>query len=793
MRIVHPGRKRAAGPAWGRLPVVLTAAMILTATAWAAAQVGGRGGPKALGWLPAAFALATAAAAAIGAARVPGVPPGAARFWRHLGAAVALAAASLALPTTALLRAGPAGDPPAGWLPVATELMSSTAVALVVWALLRVPVGRLTPGQWVRLLLDTVTVVVGVGLVIWYASFGAAFLARPVDDSPWTQLVVGSLLLGGLAAVAKAVLMGPGPVDPGALRTLGMSLLVGGCSAAAASVVPDTAAVAPGQLFTPVIAMLTVLAARRQAVAALRGSTGRGARRAERSYRLLPYVALAATDVLLLLATRAGADLRRTVVVAGAIAVTSLVAVRQFAASADNARLVRQLRGQEERLRHQADHDALTQLANRGLFADRLDAALAGEDGQRIAVLLVDLDDFKSVNDTLGHAVGDQLLLGVAGRLRQCVRPEDTVARLGGDEFGVLLRGVAPADAEAAAGRVLASLATPVDADEHRLLVRASIGVAVAGPGDRSGTLLRNADIAMYAAKERGKSVYLRYVPGMATNVLEHARLGAQLREAIHGGQLYPVFQPVTDLISGRIIGMETLVRWTHPVRGQVQPVEFIPTAERTGLIVPMGRWLLAEACGRLARWKREYGEHGPATIGVNVSGRQLAEPRFAADTAAAVLAAGLEPHNLVLEVTEDSVLTGGEVIETLRQVHAFGVKIALDDFGTGQSSLGLLRSCPVDILKLDKSFVDGIAEGTGQAAIATAVVRMAQALGLDAVAEGIEEQKQVEFLTGIGYHLGQGYHLARPMPADQIVALFVPAGPAAVSVPSPAVPATGS
>jgi EAL domain-containing protein (putative c-di-GMP-specific phosphodiesterase class I) len=279
----------------------------------------------------------------------------------------------------------------------------------------------------------------------------------------------------------------------------------------------------------------------------------------------------------------------------------------------------------------------------------------------------------------------------------------------------------------------------------------------------------------------------------MATNVLEHARLGAQLREAIEAGQLYAVFQPVMHLLEHRIIGIETLVRWDHPVRGSVPPARFIPTAERTGLVVPLGRWLLAEACAHLAAWRREYGTSGPWTIGVNVSGRQLAEPAFAADTAAAVLNAGLEPHHVVLEVTEDSVLTGGDVIETLRELHDFGVKIALDDFGTGQSSLGLLRSCPVDILKLDKSFVDGIAVGTQQAAIASAVAGMAQALGLDAVAEGIENEAQAAFLVELGYRLGQGFHLAPPRPADEIVRCFgdltvAPRGVVLPVLPAPSV-----
>jgi diguanylate cyclase (GGDEF)-like protein len=716
------------------------------------------------------------AVAAVGiqhAAATPGLAAGAARYWRQMTAVAVLCALALGLRAAWVLNlGGPPRD--ALYLPGPTVVLSLAAVVVGVWALLRVPVGRLTAGDWVRLLLDILTVVLGAGIVIWYINLGPLIASHGPLRPVWGPLLIATMCLVGLSAVVKILFVGAGPVDRGALRLVAIGLLVGGVSGGSASLLNVSSSFVPGQLGVPVVATLMAAAARRQMLVASGGaSPAPGPQLRRRSYSLLPYVALLTTDLVLVAATLGTSDLRARVVVLGAVAVTLVVAVRQLAAFADNTRLLWQLRRQEDRLRHQAGHDSLTQLANRAVFADELDTALIDHPPPTVAVLLIDLDDFKSVNDTLGHAVGDQLLLGVAGRLRHCVRRGDMVARLGGDEFGVLLRGVEPASADAMAERVLASLAPPVLADDHQLLVRASIGVAVATPGDSSGTVLRNADIAMYAAKERGKGAYLRYVPGMATNVLEHARLGAQLREAIEKRQLYPVFQPVMHLHEGRIIGMETLVRWNHPVRGSVPPVRFIPTAERTGLIVPLGRWLLAEACRRLADWKREHGTNGPWTIGVNVSGRQLAEPEFADDTVAAVLSAGLEPHNLVLEVTEDSVLTGVDVIHTLRELHDFGVKIALDDFGTGQSSLGLLRSCPVDILKLDKSFVDGIAEGTQQAAIATAVIGMAQALGLDAVAEGIETETQADFLRGIGYHLGQGFHLAPPQPVDEVVRLF--------------------
>jgi diguanylate cyclase (GGDEF)-like protein len=385
-------------------------------------------------------------------------------------------------------------------------------------------------------------------------------------------------------------------------------------------------------------------------------------------------------------------------------------------------------------------------------------------------VLLIDLDDFKSINDTLGHTVGDRVLTAVGERIRHCVRPEDTVARLGGDEFAVLLRQAWPSAIDGIAEHILGSLSQPVVVDGYELLVQASIGVADAQPSDDPEALLRNADIAMYAAKDTGKAGFVRYAPSMAARILEHARLGAQLRQALDDGQLHLVYQPVVRLTDGHIIGMEALVRWQHPSHGLIAPVDFIPTAERTGLIVPLGRWVLREACRQKAVWRKAYGDLSPATVGVNVSGRQLQESRFADDVADAVHETGLEPHNLVLEVTETAVLTGGQSLETLHALRAFGVRLALDDFGTGQSSLGLIRTCPVHILKLDRSFVvDHGAQADQQRAVATAVAHIANALGLDAVAEGIEGPEQAERVQELGYRLGQGFHLARPGHPEQI------------------------
>jgi EAL domain-containing protein (putative c-di-GMP-specific phosphodiesterase class I) len=365
------------------------------------------------------------------------------------------------------------------------------------------------------------------------------------------------------------------------------------------------------------------------------------------------------------------------------------------------------------------------------------------------------------------------LLPTIGHRIRQCIRPQDTVARLGGDEFAILLRKAAPHTIDTIAEQILASLAVPVLANGHKLLVQASIGIAVAAPDDDTHALLRNADIAMYAAKEHGKGGYARFTPGMAADILEHAQLGAELRHALDHGHLRVLYQPIVQLIDQRIVCVEALVRWQHPVRGLISPVAFIHAAERTGLIVPLGRWVLREACRQSAAWRSEHGDAAPQRVGVNVSVRQLQEPGFADEITEALADADLQPSALIVEVTESAVLTGGRVLATLDAVRRLGVRVALDDFGTGQSSLGLIRTCPVDILKLDRSFVDGVTGCKRMAAVAAAVVQLAQSLGVYAVAEGIESQEQADYLWSLGYRLGQGFYFMPPLAGDRLSGLL--------------------
>jgi diguanylate cyclase (GGDEF)-like protein len=436
------------------------------------------------------------------------------------------------------------------------------------------------------------------------------------------------------------------------------------------------------------------------------------------------------------------------------VVLTAVVVVRQVTAFIDNGRLLR-------RLDHGATHDALTQLPNRVLFHERLEKALAGPAARPVAVALIDLDDFKEVNDTLGHEVGDLLLIAVARRLGGCVRAEDTVARLGGDEFVVVLDGADPGAAGLAAQRMIDALRAPVFADGHELPIRASIGIADGHAGDDPSMLLRQADIAMYAAKNIAGTASLHYDPGMAPAGAARVS-GAELGEAIDSGRLFLLYQPIVTLDDGRVAGAEALVRWQHPVHGTLPPDTFIPVAERTGLIVPLGRWVLRTALAQLTAWPTL------ANLNINISVRDLREPRFAATVAALLDEHGITGDRLTLEITESMAATPHECVETLADLRALGVRVALDDFGTGQSTLTMLQDCPVDELKLDRSFTQA-----ARGALAAGVLQLAQAMGLRIVAEGVETPEQRDRLRDLGYTVAQGYHFARPVPAEEFGVLL--------------------
>jgi diguanylate cyclase (GGDEF)-like protein len=418
----------------------------------------------------------------------------------------------------------------------------------------------------------------------------------------------------------------------------------------------------------------------------------------------------------------------------------------------------------EEQLRHQAFHDPLTGLANRALFTDRVEHALVLRGG--VAVVFLDLDDFKAVNDSLGHLAGDALLQAVALRLTGALGPGDTIARLGGDEFAVLFEEAGAAVGAAdVAERVIAALQEPFDLDGREVFVTASIGIGV---GEDAEELLRSADVAMYRAKASGKAQYVVYAPKMDDDLVGRLELVADLRRACVEDEFVLHYQPIVELESRRVVGVEALVRWQHPTRGLLQPADFVGLAEETGQVVEVGRWVLEEACRQAASWRTQLG--CDLSVSVNVSARQIRQSGLVDDVQAALAASGLAPDALTVEITESALVRRREEMTAiLESVTGTGVRLALDDFGTGYSSLSLLRDLPVRTVKIDRSFVHTIDAGPAQRAFVQAIVDLADALQLTVVAEGIERPIQAAALLRIGCVLGQGFHFARPLPADAL------------------------
>jgi diguanylate cyclase (GGDEF)-like protein/PAS domain S-box-containing protein len=433
----------------------------------------------------------------------------------------------------------------------------------------------------------------------------------------------------------------------------------------------------------------------------------------------------------------------------------------------------------EDDIRHRALHDSLTTLPNRVLFLDRLGHALARLRRQQyapVAVLFLDIDHFKLVNDSLGHQAGDDLLMAVATSLRQAVRPGDTVARFGGDEFGILLEEiVSERDAIEVAQRIAAAFARPFVLGVTEHFVSASVGIALADDTDQAPeALIRDADAAMYRAKERGRARYELFDEDMRARAVARLRVENDLRRALERRELRLVYQPVISLRDGSIVGAEALVRWEHPERGLVAPGDFIPVAEDCGLIEPIGRWVLGEACRQTAIWHASNPDSAPITMSVNLSARQVAQQDLTVAVSRVLRTTAIDPSCLCLEITETVLLEESEMLgDTLRALRAMGVRLVLDDFGTGYSSLGYLNRLPLDALKVDRSFVDGLGVEPRDGAIVKAVVGMAQALSLTVIAEGVESQVQLAELRALDCDLAQGYLFARPMPAGELGAML--------------------
>ncbi|MFD0518690.1 putative bifunctional diguanylate cyclase/phosphodiesterase [Paractinoplanes durhamensis] len=688
-------------------------------------------------WLPALAAAALLALNFRRTYRADHLPPATRRFWRHmyvvsilvgLGAAAQAADAAITLHT------------PDSQISIGQVVFDGAAVIIIIYAMLRLPFGKQSRSELFRVFLDAGTLMLGCAVFMWHYS------TRHSIHAADSRVIVISLAITTLALLAvfaagKLVMTGTSSyLDRSAMRMIGIAVAVGAVGPILRPLLePFNPHLFSDMVTLPALFFFGAWAAEKQRAADY--GSRRGVRESRRrSFSVLPYVAVAAVDALLLsVALPNGAEDRRVIVVS-AVALTALVVIRQITAFIDNGRLLR-------RLDHGATHDALTQLPNRALFHERLDKALTAPGEHPVAVALIDLDDFKEVNDTLGHEVGDLLLIAVAERLNGCIRAEDTVARLGGDEFVVVLDDADPQAADLAAQRMIEALRRPVRADGHELPIRASIGIADGHSGDDASLLLRQADIAMYRAKGITGTAAVHFTPGA-----DHTDLGLELRNAITDGQLYLLYQPIVALPDRRVLGAEALVRWQHPTHGTMPPQAFIPIAERTGLIVALSQWVLRAALSELSTWT-----DASLVLNINISQRDLREPDFADQVAAALDEYGIAPHRLTLEAPAVGSAGSGPSVAALREL---GVRVALDDFGTGDSSLTMLAAVPVDELKLDSSFTQA---GADQVPVAASVLNLANSLGLTAVAEGVETFDQASRLADLGYASAQGFYFAHP------------------------------
>ncbi|HEY0001016.1 MAG TPA: bifunctional diguanylate cyclase/phosphodiesterase [Actinoplanes sp.] len=640
-------------------------------------------------------------------------------------------------------------------------LFPSTADALYLAAFPFVALGlfRLTRDRWLRWsagLIDSAIIAVSLTIVYWVFVIGPT----AVDGSlpVLTRLAQAGYPTTGvlLCAVVTPMVMRRG-------RTASMTLLTVGSLATLAGNVIYT--LLPDLPYATKVAFASFLMAyvcwgaaalhpsvREPAVAP---SSDPGPEHLGRSRIVLLAVSmLLVPAVLLIRRAESVQHLGWLAIGLGSAVLTILVVVRLSG-------FVTMAQRQAGRLQDLAMRDDLTGLANRRSFELAATAALAGGSPH---VAVIDLADFKNINDRLGRAAADRALVSVAHRLAATAGAGLVVARINGDEFALLIPDATAAEADAITGRVADSLRRPILADSYELLLNVRIGVT--GSDDSvadAGELLRRADTALDAAKKYG-SRFRRYTVELDDHAGQAAQIGAELRHALDDAEFRLVYQPIVDLPNGKPLAVEALVRWQHPVRGFVSPADFIPVAEGNGLIIELGAWVMRTACAQAVTWQRDLGSDAPGYVSVNVSAHQLAQPDFAQFVASVLAESGLAGRCLLVEVTETAIFSGGIAMETLEQLRALGVRIALDDFGTGHSSLGLLQNVPVDVLKVDKSFVDNITMSGRHAVIAEALIKVAAGLGLEAVAEGVETAEQADELYRLGYRLVQGYHFGKPV-----------------------------
>jgi diguanylate cyclase (GGDEF)-like protein/PAS domain S-box-containing protein len=431
----------------------------------------------------------------------------------------------------------------------------------------------------------------------------------------------------------------------------------------------------------------------------------------------------------------------------------------------------------EAELERRASHDPLTGLPNRHTLVDRLGQALLrtkrGKEGRKVGVLFMDLDGFKTINDSLGHEAGDRLLVTVAERLRKRLRPEDVLARFGGDEFAVLLEEVADAsETIRVAQRIAESLREPFTVNDHQVNLSTSVGIALgtAHTKDDPEGMLRNADAAMYKAKEQGLGCYAVFDPAMQTRAQERLELEAELRRALEQGEFVLYYQPEVSLYNGSMVGLEALLRWQHPERGLLKPSAFVPLAEETDVIAPIGRWVLEEACRQAKRWEEEHPLASPMTMEVNLSSKQLRRRELARTVEEALTRAGVEAHTLALDITETVLIGASEHnAQALEALKKMGIRLSLDDFGTGYSSLSYLKRLPVDRVKVDRSFVKGLGGNATDTAVVRMIIELCHTLGVEVLAEGVETSEQAALLKDMGCDVGQGYYFARPLRSEEL------------------------
>ncbi|WP_203829729.1 putative bifunctional diguanylate cyclase/phosphodiesterase [Actinoplanes palleronii] len=685
-----------------------------------------------------AYACRVAAADALGAARV---------FWRRMMIGLFVLTTGTVEHASRTLLAGH---------PTSMDLFAATcyisAVACAVHAMLRLP---RAPRSWRANLanfLDVAVVGVAGSLVTSHFLSSTAVPASTGTLAAAMSLIVLITACAATLAVIRVGVMGAGPVHGPALWFLAP---IGLLAPASWMLTPWTS----GRPYLSATAMTMIplglmfaFAARSQVRAQRRPAQPVDQRRARRwrGISVVPIAAITVTAVLLVSVTlRLGylpADLA-----GGSVVLTTLVVIRQLAALSDNTRLT-------DQLQDQANHDDLTGLPNRRMFAATLHRRTAPA-----TVAVCDLDGFGILNDRLGDERGDALLRAAAARITETFGADAFVARLLGDEFGVLI----PGDQDHQGERLVRAFRLPLQVDGHDLLVTVTVGVA-AGRDEVVPDLLRRAELALKAAKRAGANHHQEHTADLDQTAQHDADLASALRRGLDMGEFQLAYQPIVELPGGRITGVEALIRWYPDGGDPVSPVEFIPIAEQTGLILDLGLWVIETACADAARWQQRHGADAPR-VNINVSARQLLDPDLPDQVAATMARYRLDPEKITLEITETAVFGGGAALNTVRELRDLGVGVALDDFGTGQSSLTLLRTCPVTTLKVDKSFIDELNGTAEQEAIATSLSTIAATLGLRAVAEGVETQAQAVRLEALGYRYAQGYYFARPGPAALI------------------------